>query len=356
MKRKKTEIIKVDVERNHRDRRRLVLTPAPRFNLRIAGVLAVLMIALSSTAFFMLTGEKGEIVPPPTPSRRILGVYGSNPNDPAWTIDVIGDENFRILSDSTVRMLITGVGNVGIGTETPGALLTLRRSTAGNVFATRNTADTADTFSITDAGIVNLGTWQGAAIGVAHGGTGQSSLTAGRVLIGAGTSPVTLAGPTAANQVLRSTAADSPAWGNLVVADMPAGTIVLLYADETDSSETTNSTAETTLKSWDLPSNSYSKIIVECEVRSKNEYDSDTKYNVTWKIYEGGTVRKSYTHKQTQDSESGHDGGDTHLFSLKTSFPGGQTATTTLKVTGTMSVANSGHGILAHSFRVYGVK
>jgi len=56
---------------------------------------------------------------------------------------------------------------------------------------------------------------------VARGGTGQSSLTTGRVLIGAGTSAVTLAGPTAANQVLRSTAADAPAWGSLVAADIP---------------------------------------------------------------------------------------------------------------------------------------
>jgi len=56
---------------------------------------------------------------------------------------------------------------------------------------------------------------------VARGGTGQSSLTTGRVLIGAGTSAVTLAGPTAANQVLRSTAADAPAWSSLVAADIP---------------------------------------------------------------------------------------------------------------------------------------
>jgi len=50
------------------------------------------------------------------------------------------------------------LGSVGIGTTRPGTLLTLRKSTTGNVFAVRNTVDTADTFTITDTGIVTLGT------------------------------------------------------------------------------------------------------------------------------------------------------------------------------------------------------
>ncbi|MBT9168548.1 MAG: hypothetical protein DDT19_01895 [Syntrophomonadaceae bacterium] len=74
--------------------------------------------------------------------------------------------------------------NIGIGTTTPATLLTLRRSTAGNVFAIRNIGDTADTFAITDAGIVSLGTWQGTAIGAIHGGTGQTAVAIGDILFG----------------------------------------------------------------------------------------------------------------------------------------------------------------------------
>ncbi|MBT9171320.1 MAG: hypothetical protein DDT18_01694 [Actinobacteria bacterium] len=78
-------------------------------------------------------------------------------------------------------------GNVGIGTTAPGTLLTLRRPTTGNVFAIRNIGDTADTFTITDTGIVNLGTWQGTAIGAIYGGTGQTAVATGDILFGSAT-------------------------------------------------------------------------------------------------------------------------------------------------------------------------
>lgn len=152
MRRKRAEIIKVDVERNHRDRGRLVLTPAPRFNLKIAGVLAVLMIALSGAVVFMLVGGKGEVVLPPPPSRQILQVFGSNPNDPAWTIDVIGDENFRILSDSTVRMLIDSNGNVGIGTTGPSSLLSVGSTSQ---FQVDSSGAIVATTGITSSGTIN---------------------------------------------------------------------------------------------------------------------------------------------------------------------------------------------------------
>ncbi|MBT9168998.1 MAG: hypothetical protein DDT19_02350 [Syntrophomonadaceae bacterium] len=66
--------------------------------------------------------------------------------------------------------------------------MTLRRSTTGNVFAIRNTGDTADTFTITDAGIVNLGTWQGTAVAVAFGGTGATTIAGARTNLGAAAS------------------------------------------------------------------------------------------------------------------------------------------------------------------------
>ena len=47
-------------------------------------------------------------------------------------------------------------GNVGIGTTSPGSKFTVRRSTAGTAFGVRNTADIADTFTITDAGDLTL--------------------------------------------------------------------------------------------------------------------------------------------------------------------------------------------------------
>ncbi|MBI3458654.1 hypothetical protein HY061_00085, partial [Candidatus Azambacteria bacterium] len=54
----------------------------------------------------------------------------------------------------TERMRIDNAGNVGIGTATPGTLLTVRSSTTGNVLAIRNTSDNANTFAIADTGNV----------------------------------------------------------------------------------------------------------------------------------------------------------------------------------------------------------
>ncbi|MBT9169391.1 MAG: hypothetical protein DDT19_02750 [Syntrophomonadaceae bacterium] len=79
------------------------------------------------------------------------------------------------------RLVVNGF--VGIGTATPGTLLTLRGST-GNVFAIRNIGDTANTFAITDAGIVSLGTWQGTTIGATFGGTNQTAVAIGDILFG----------------------------------------------------------------------------------------------------------------------------------------------------------------------------
>jgi hypothetical protein len=90
----------------------------------------------------------------------------------------------------TQRMVIDVNGNVGIGTTTPGTLLTLRKSAAGNVFAIRDTADASDTFTITDTGIVNLGTWQGTPIGVSFGGTGATTASGARTNLGAAASGI----------------------------------------------------------------------------------------------------------------------------------------------------------------------
>lgn len=84
-------------------------------------------------------------------------------------------------------------------------------STPGsNYFAGTGLTLTGNTFSLTNPVAVNLG------------GTGLAELTTGRVLIGNGTGNVTLAGPTGANQVLRSTGTDAPVWGSLVSGDIPA--------------------------------------------------------------------------------------------------------------------------------------
>ncbi len=141
------------------------------------------------------------------------------------------------------------------------------------------------------------------------------------------------------------------------VLRLPAGTVILLSANETDSSETTTSTTETTLMTYNLPANSYSKIIVEAEVQGRINSDAILRSTFTWRFYEGVTTQKTFIWKLTSDAggTAGDPNSQRQSATLKASFAGGQGSTTTLSITGQMGTSNANIGMLAHSFRVYGV-
>ena len=144
---------------------------------------------------------------------------------------------FRVAAAGTEALMIDAVGKVGIGTTNPDSTLTIRRATAGDALAIRNTGDTANTFVATDAGIVTVGTWQGTAItdtyisdtltiastgnvdadaiksgtlAAARGGTGISSYTIGNILYASGTT--TLSSLAGSPGFLQSTGAAAPSW------------------------------------------------------------------------------------------------------------------------------------------------
>ncbi|MFA5794835.1 MAG: hypothetical protein WC980_07200 [Candidatus Brocadiia bacterium] len=144
----------------------------------------------------------------------------------------------------------------------------------------------------------------------------------------------------------------------LPIANLPTGTIVLLYYDEADSTETSNSTVETTVKSWSLPANTYSRIIIEAEVQGRRFADAVGNCDLTWRFKEGATTRKTLIWRNGGDnSGSAAEPFNTRQSAtLKTSFAGGQGSATTLSITGQMSVADTALYMMAHSIRVYGVK
>jgi len=140
------------------------------------------------------------------------------------------------------------------------------------------------------------------------------------------------------------------------VDPIPSGTVILINADEADSGETVSSTNETTLKTYNLAANSYSKIIVETELRGRVEQDASTRCDFTWRFKVAGATQKTYVWRIIAMNTAGVDSGGRYTATLKTSFAGGQVALTALTVTGQMTVSNAATGILAHSCRVYGVK
>jgi len=160
---RKPKVYKVDVQRNHHDSRRLILRTVPRFNFRIAGAFIAFMFVLFGALVWMRGQEVGpwwtgvspsaSPPPPPLPSVNIMAMGGSS-NDPAWTIDVIGDENFRILSDTDPRLFIKYDGKVGIGTTDPSSLLSVGSTSQFQVDSSGAIAATTG-ITVSDGGTVD---------------------------------------------------------------------------------------------------------------------------------------------------------------------------------------------------------
>ncbi|MDQ7779561.1 MAG: hypothetical protein RDV41_07610 [Planctomycetota bacterium] len=148
------------------------------------------------------------------------------PNLTLGTANAAGSATTVIRSDATI-LAFDATNPAALGTAGPGT---------ATVAARRDHVHPA----------LNLGTGGGSTFSgtlpVSYGGTGQSSLTAGRVVVGNGTSAVSLLGPTAANQVLRATGADTPVWGSIVSGDLPS---TVMYTD-TDQTVTGLKTFNTT--------------------------------------------------------------------------------------------------------------
>ena len=104
-------------------------------------------------------------------------------------------------------------------------------------------------------------------LSVAGGGTGTNSLTANRILLGNGTSGITVLGAGTTTQLLHGNASGPPTFGNLSASDFPAGMYVPLAnggAGQSNLESPLNLSAGGTPSSpWnDFPLASYSSFIV----------------------------------------------------------------------------------------------
>jgi len=147
-----------------------------------------------------------------------------------------GSENVAI--GAAALNAVTGSGNIGLGTyagqnhtgsnifivdnqsrasiaaEVANAILV---GTMASAAASQTLIVNAGTFIIN--GTVTSGTWNGATVGAAFGGTGKATLTANNVILGNGTSPVQFVAPGTSGNLLTSdgttwTSAAAPAGGD----------------------------------------------------------------------------------------------------------------------------------------------
>jgi hypothetical protein len=144
-----------------------------------------------------------------------LSGMGIAPNTPSYvTLGTdAGLTNERVLTGTANQITLTDAG--------AGSTITVSIAT-GYVGQT----------SITTLGTITTGTWNGAVLGYAYGGTGQSSWSKGDLLYASATNTLSkLAGGTG-NQILRMAASlppSIPAWASLSTMSIPKGTGTSTY-------------------------------------------------------------------------------------------------------------------------------
>lgn len=134
-----------------------------------------------------------------SPETTTIGENISTGNITATALDITASTAGTLLtvsqSGTGYGAIITG-GNVGIGTTTPASLLTVGSSGQG--------------FQVNTSGVVTAGTWNGNTITVSYGGTGAGTFTDGGIILGSGTSALSVTARPTTGQILVGQSSGDP--------------------------------------------------------------------------------------------------------------------------------------------------
>jgi len=133
--------------------------------------------------------------------------------------------------------------------------------------------------------------------------------------------------------------------------DKLSGFRVFISSIETDTGETTNTTDETTLFTVSLSANSFSNILIETIVCGKDVYTTANHITITWRIKYNSVTQRTFTQIISNAANR-----NTQLHqNLSYLMAGGQTAAANVTITGQMSAAKAGYGILGNMVRLWGI-
>ncbi|MBI5464292.1 MAG: hypothetical protein HY966_04990, partial [Ignavibacteriales bacterium] len=132
----------------------------------------------------------------------------------------------------TAFTVLNLTGNVGIGTNNPGALFSVG----------------ADAFKVTSAGTVTAGAWNATTIAAANGGTGQTSYTIGDILYASSTTALSkLADIATGNVLLSGGVGAAPSWGKVALGTHTTGNYAATLAGTANQLAASASTGDITL-------------------------------------------------------------------------------------------------------------
>jgi hypothetical protein len=132
---------------------------------------------------------------------------GTTNHDTGWTLStddaiVVGTTPLNFTQFSSAGLIVAGDGLVRNGQEIKVV------GTNGRILVNADSIDIDSTYlgqaSITTLGTITTGTWNGATIDVAHGGTGATTFTPKALIIGNGTGPLGTLAVGAAGTILKS--------------------------------------------------------------------------------------------------------------------------------------------------------